>query len=426
MKKLGLLSVATAVAIAGLGTSAFAKPAEEAIKGVDVSGYVRYRFTNDAGTENDGTGGQDAKSSSQGHEYKTVLTIKSKVNDSVTAKIKMAGANTVNDESGDADPVQANIKEANFIMSLGGNTVIAGKQGLPTPFADPADQQGTGVVAVVPMGGVTLAAGWFDNHDGVSMYKDTIDGTVSTYDLVDADGNSPTRDIKGNNITAIAALGAAGGINYAAWYAIVSENMVLDENNATAAASAGAAAMNINVNGTFGGIKVELNHASVAYSVDQTVKDVYGNNSALTPTQDRVVVSGDFGGITAAAAVVMTGDDGGDVTLGDTDASANFALEQASCSALAGATFTYVGVGTQAAGLNVNLDYVMGSGVGSFGGKTMNPTAKDVDVAEAKLSVAYPMSPNFKISGYYSTLTAEQGTYKDNNDEIRVELLYTF
>ena len=108
MKKLGLLSVATAVAIAGLSTSAFAKPAEEAIKDVDVSGYVRYRFTNDAGTDNTGATAatKDTTSSSQGHKYKTVLKIKSKVNDSVTANIKLAGENEVTDATGDADPDQ--------------------------------------------------------------------------------------------------------------------------------------------------------------------------------------------------------------------------------------------------------------------------------------------------------------------------------
>jgi hypothetical protein len=343
MKKLVKISLAAAVAVAGLSTTASAKSMEESIKGVDFSGYVRYRYTN---------GADNAES----HAYKTVFKVKSKVNDSVNAFIKVANESAVNDASGDADPTHAAVKCANFQFNVGGNTVIVGKQGLQTPFAALSDQQGTGIVAIAPMGAVTLAGGWYFNTDATAG----IGGA----------------DIGGINIAALAAMGKAGAVNYSAWLADVSN---------------AATAINLNVAGTVGAVNLELNHASVDYDG--------GNN----PTQTRVVASGKAGAATVAAGVVMTGDEGGDVTLGDVDASANFDLEDLSASATTDDTVIYVGVHAPVGATTVGLEYA---------------AADEADADETMLSVAYAMSKNFNISAF--------ATSGDMGDKTRLEVKYTF
>ena len=50
------ISLAASLALGALSTASFAQPLEEAIKGVDVSGYLRYRYTDDRYDNADHTG----------------------------------------------------------------------------------------------------------------------------------------------------------------------------------------------------------------------------------------------------------------------------------------------------------------------------------------------------------------------------------
>ena len=67
MKKIAKLSLATAVAVAGFST-ANAKPLEEAIKNVDLSGTVVYRYND----HNDGDDANPAGVDSTENYYKAV------------------------------------------------------------------------------------------------------------------------------------------------------------------------------------------------------------------------------------------------------------------------------------------------------------------------------------------------------------------
>ena len=59
------ISLAASLALGALSTASFAQPLEEAIKGVDVSGYLRYRYIDDrydnAGFNRDSLGGSNAR-----------------------------------------------------------------------------------------------------------------------------------------------------------------------------------------------------------------------------------------------------------------------------------------------------------------------------------------------------------------------------
>jgi hypothetical protein len=370
MRKLAKMSLVAAVAVAGMTTTSSAANLEDAIKGSTLNGYVRYRYTN------------KEKAGKEQNEYKIVATLKSKVNDNVTAKIKFAGAGTTTDASGDANPGVANVAEANFIFNLNGTTVIAGKQALATPFADPIDQQGTGVVAVQPLGAVTLAGGLFTNSDAKAMQSGTVAGALT-----------------GNNIFAIAALGKADMVNYAVWYAQVSEN-------GGAVADAGATAINANIKTAISGVNVEVNYATVDYTgkVGDTLND---------QDQTRVVVSGKVEDVTLAAGVVIAGKDGADVTLGDTDASANFAMEAFDATILKDTTAFYLAAGMPVGPVNAKIEYGTASEATGSGSK---------DASETKISVAYPMSKNFTVSAWMtSTADALEG-----KDASRIEVKYTF
>jgi hypothetical protein len=400
MKKFAKMSLVAAVAVAGLNTTSSAAPLTEAIKNTDLSGYIRYRYTN--GAEN-----------TESNEYKTVFTVKSKVNDVVTAKVKIAGAAATTDASGDADPDTTAVKEANFIMNLGGATVIAGKQALATPFADGADQQGTGIVAVKPMGAVTLAAGWYTNSDASSAYNGLIQQNAGG----DAENEN---DIGGNNIAAVAAIGKAGVLDYALWYAQVSESPLTiheDAVLASAAAAAGATAINLNLSAAVGPVNVELNHASVDYSLNDVAKTVANE---LNHTQTRVVVSGKAGPATVAVAYATTGEDGGNVTLGDTDAKANLVLEEVSASAIADASVMFASVSMPVGPVTASVAYVAASNDDPASAGTLN------DATEMKVSLAYAMSKNFKISGFSTSGETTTGATTADLAMTRVEAKYSF
>lgn len=81
MRKISKISLVAAVAVAGFST-ANAQPLEEAIKNVDVSGSVVYRYDN---SHNEASGGNTTRGNGDSgiNKYKIGLNLSSKVNDYV-------------------------------------------------------------------------------------------------------------------------------------------------------------------------------------------------------------------------------------------------------------------------------------------------------------------------------------------------------
>lgn len=75
--KLAKISLAAAVALGALSTASFAQPLEEAIKGVDVSGYLRYRYNDDRYSDKNNV--KDASETSATHQYKVKADFKTPV-----------------------------------------------------------------------------------------------------------------------------------------------------------------------------------------------------------------------------------------------------------------------------------------------------------------------------------------------------------
>ncbi|RXJ75795.1 hypothetical protein CRV03_11270 [Arcobacter sp. F155] len=200
MKKFAKMSLVAALAIAG--TAASAQPLAEAIKNVDVSGTVAYRYNDyedqaqGKKSENNAALASD-RSDSATNNYKIAVNLKSKVNDDVTANTRFiigsetdaAILGTSND--GDANP-SVNLTEVNFTYTGIANTAITlGKQGIATPWTISRDamgdeQTGTGILAQYSAGPVTLVGAYFNQTNFDAAETSTTlatDGSENIYVL---------------------------------------------------------------------------------------------------------------------------------------------------------------------------------------------------------------------------------------------------
>lgn len=207
MKNMIKMSLVAAVAVAGLSSNVAAKPLEEAIKDVDVSGSVLYRY-HIVNNDNTATSG-DSKT----NYYKIASTVKSKINDTVTASVRIvagssrAGIQGLNDSTTADTSLNFTATQANFTVKTDAATIIAGKQGLATPWTvaldnDGSEQYGTGLVALIPAGPVTVAAAAFNQTN-----------------LDDKVGNGT------ETVSTIGVMGKAGPVSFDAWYLDVQDTL---------------------------------------------------------------------------------------------------------------------------------------------------------------------------------------------------------
>lgn len=175
MRKISKISLVAAVAVAGFST-ANAQPLEEAIKNVDVSGSVVYRYNNSDNQAN--TPSDQAET----NNYKIGLNLSSKVNDYVkfNSRFIVGSANdggfaSLNSSKGNRNAQNSGDKQADVTLSNAyfgftaiPNTVVnVGKQGLTTPYTVAVDingneQTGTGILALSTFGPITAGAGYFN------------------------------------------------------------------------------------------------------------------------------------------------------------------------------------------------------------------------------------------------------------------------
>ncbi|PRM96994.1 hypothetical protein CJ667_06390 [Aliarcobacter cryaerophilus] len=201
MRKISKISLVAAVAVAGFST-ANAQPLEEAIKGVDVSGSVVYRYNNYDNSLNR-TGGQ-----TENNNYKIGLNLSSKVNDYVkfnsrfivgdSKSADFAKLDSKKDQTGDAQ-ADVTLSNAYFGLTAIPNTVVnIGKQGLTTPYTVAVDingneQTGTGILALSTFGPITAGAGYFNAtnlHDsGNGAFNSNKSGVTVDHKEVIKNGN---------------------------------------------------------------------------------------------------------------------------------------------------------------------------------------------------------------------------------------------
>ena len=228
MKKIAKISLVAAIAVAGF-TTANAQPLEEAIKNVDVSGSVVYRYND---WNNDKSG---ATKDASDNNYKIGLNLSSKVNDDVKFNSRFLVADMANagnfapldtSNSGDAN-VNTQLSQANFSYTgLKNTTVTVGKQGLNTPYTtgvmiDENEQTGTGILALSTVGPVTLGAGFFnqtnlgESGDVLPTTKTTTDNGVEIGATESARRNSQNGS---SDIAVVAAIATFAPVTIDAWY----------------------------------------------------------------------------------------------------------------------------------------------------------------------------------------------------------------
>jgi len=235
MRKISKLSLIAALAVTGFST-ANAKPLEEAIKDVDVSGSVVYRYQNNDNAANN--------TSESNNYYKVGLNLSSKVNDfaKFNSRFLVSGVNsglarlgtqkvTIKEDPNDPDSKdiviegfdlnpEVTLSHAYFGLTAIKNTTInVGKQGITTPWttavdAGGNDYTGTGALALSTWGPVTLAAGYFnqtnlDEATDAKMFNLDKNKFVDVKDIIAGS----------EDIAVLGAIGKFGPIDVDLWYA---------------------------------------------------------------------------------------------------------------------------------------------------------------------------------------------------------------
>ncbi|PRN00461.1 major outer membrane protein [Aliarcobacter cryaerophilus] len=220
MRKISKISLVAAVAVAGFST-ANAQPLEEAIKNVDVSGSVVYRYNNYDNQQ------PTPSNQTETNNYKIGLNLSSKVNDYVKFNSRFivgsatngdfaslnSSRGTTSNPSGDKQ-ADVTLSNAYFGFTAIPNTVVnVGKQGLTTPYTVAVDingneQTGTGILALSTFGPITAGAGYFN----ATNLADSGNGAAVTAD-------HKTIIENGNDMYVATVQGDLDFVKLEAWYA---------------------------------------------------------------------------------------------------------------------------------------------------------------------------------------------------------------
>jgi hypothetical protein len=409
MKKIAKLSLVAAVAVAGL-TTANAQPLEEAIKNVDVSGSVVYRYND---YKNDGDVANNvAEASSTDNNYKVALNLASKVNDDVKFNSRFLvadadgafAATALNTQGGtDANP-GVTLSHAYFgYTGLQNTTVNVGKQGLTTPWtvaidSDGNEQTGTGALALSTVGPVTLAAAYFNQTNlqlGDSYLGNKSNTTTRTKVSSLLDGSE--------DIVTVGVIGVAGPATLDAWYLDLADRF--DTYTAGAKASFDVS-----------GIKLGTEARYASLNLDDSIATTDNNMAKIVLTADAGLVDGKI-------AYAMTDKEGG-LTALDNDATTTLLGWSLTSNGKADADYWQAVLGFDIlSNLNLSANY----------GNLQYVTSATTDVEEEEIyaQLLYKMSKNLTTYVRYGTYTNEEttaGTTVDRNDDVRgrLQVEYTF
>lgn len=409
MKKIAKLSLVAAVAVAGF-TTANAQPLEEAIKNVDVSGSVVYRYND---YSNDVVGGESA----QTNNYKIGANLSSKVNDDLKFNSRFivgnpnnAGfaqlgntanntpANLANNTADLADTdtnAEVSVSHVNFAYTgIKNTTVTAGKQGLATPWtvaidSDGNEQTGTGILAMTTVGPVTLAGAYFNQTN--------LDQSGDNVALFNVNGEGD------EDIATAGAITTLGPVTLDAWY--------LDAQDRFDSYTVGAKAAT-----ELSGVKLGADARYV--SLDRENVDV--DNSVA-----KIVLTADAGLIDGKLAYATTDKEGGATAL-DNDATTTLLGWSLTANNKADADYIQAVLGFDILS-NLNLS-------ANYGNVEYSKSATvDAEEEEVYAQLLYKMSKNLSTYVRYGTYTKEEttiasGTTTDKNDDVRgrLQVEYTF
>lgn len=423
--KLVKLSLVAALA-AGAFSVANATPLEEAIKDIDVSGVLRYRYESGRFGKDLNLRNGNLDESKQNHQYRAQVNFSGAIADNFKAFVQLDynaadggyGANSVSNTKTSLNVRQLYLTYTNEDVAT---SVILGKQQLNTIWTDNAIDGlvGTGVKVVNnSIDGLTLAAFAID-----SVNTDEQGGGIEqTGTNGNLDENSPYLDWS-QNIYGAAAIGSYevfnGQLNPQLWLAYMTDNAFLY-------------ALDVAYNTTiFDGVNWTLEGAYLGNSLDNTLDDYAGGaaNGNFFGLRGSVEVNGwdaTLGGLYYGkkdkVTITVLEDQG---NIGSLLAGEEIFYTQGS--QLHGSQgrniFGYVKAGyTFNETVRVGADFVYG------GTKTESNTyVGGGDKLEAVARVSYKYSPKLNFSAWYSYVNVDS----DNNGEgdhnaVRLQALYKF
>lgn len=444
MKKIAKLSLVAAVAVAGL-TTANAQQLEDAIKKVEVSGSVVYRyndFNNDttAKTVNGkttGTGGakNDVNTKNNGtdsfsdNNYKVGVNLAAPVNDFVKFNSRFLVANDAGDfaagglstqDSGDSN-VDVELSNAYFgFTGIKNTTINAGKQGLTTPWTvatqiDGNEQTGTGILALSTIENVTLAGAYFNQTNlGTSGYL--------------AGNNDKTGS---QDIATAGTIVAVGPVTLDAWYADMQETF--DTYTLGAKASTELAGITFGADARYTSLQLDRNFAETAYITGKTLSfnDLDKNNLSSNIHDDnslaKLTLTAKAGILSGKAVYGKTGKDGG-LTALDNDASTTLLGWAVTPNGKADADFYQLVAAVDILPeLNlsanyVTVDYTSDSSVTKSANNNVTDWSKtSVNEEEIYAQLTYKMSKNLSAYvryGVYSQDTAAHEGNRENSEHV--------
>jgi len=428
MKKIAKISLVAAVAVAGL-TTANAQPLEEAIKNVDVSGSVVYRYND---YHNDATTNGVPNASTQTNNYKVGLNLSSKVNEDVKFNSRFLVASETGDfgslkyDNGatNADNADINVgvtlSHANFAYTgLKNTTVTVGKQGLATPYtvaiqADGNEQTGTGALALSTVGPVTLGAAYFNQ---TNLNKST-DAVLNKTKLFDATTSASQLDGSGD-IAAVAAIATFGPATVDAWY--LNFDNTFDTYTVGAKVANKVAGIDLTADARYASLTFDKATATALRPAISATSAVEDSNSIA-----KLVLTADAGLIDGKLAYAKTGKDGG-LTALDNDANTTLLGWSLTANGKADADYVQAVLGIDIlSNLNLSANY------GNLKYSELANSTTDVEEEEVYGQLLYTMSKNLTTYVRYGTYTkdttpAGAATTKNYDDTRgRLQVKYTF
>ncbi|EPB4964378.1 major outer membrane protein [Campylobacter coli] len=417
--KLVKLSLVAALA-AGAFSVVNATPLEEAIKDIDVSGVLRYRYeTSNEWSDINGVAQNEGSgiSGKQDHKYRAQLNFSGAIADNFKAFVQLDynaqdggygtnnGSTTRSYEAANSSTLNVRQLYLTYTDENVATSVILGKQQLNTIWTDNAIDGlvGTGVKVVNnSIDGLTLAAFAVDSYNSDEQGGEL--GKVLNFD---------------ENLYGAAAIGSYevfnGQLNPQLWLAYMTDNAFF---------YAVDAAYNTTI---FDGVNWTLEGAYLGNSLDNERKDLgngNGNFFALNGSievngwdatlgglyygkKDKATVTviedqGNLGSLLAGEEIFYTN---GSKLNGDSDTGRNiFGFVKA------GYTFNET--------VRVGADFVYG------GTKTENRSGGDK--LEAVARVDYKYSPKLNFSAFYSYVNVDKDTDSTHHDAVRLQALYKF
>ena len=384
------LSLAALVAMGSMSVASASTDLSEAIKGVTIGGFLRYRGTE----KNIKTDGNDNHVNTTTNEYKAVLNMNIKASDTMTVHSRLVYLDsfTSNNSADNGKPFV--VQEAYLNYKANGLNVKAGRQAPVTPLTDHDDDYANGVLASYTMSGITGVAAYFN-------------------EISNAGGNTKP-GATSQNLGVLAVVADIKPVKVQAWYYNLSDTNDKDD----VKGKDGKDGYFIEAGANVGPAAVKAQYISAKGNADGAKRQKF---FALAATGKVDVAS-------VTAAYLNFGKDGSNVTMGTKNADKQIAagdiLEDViqqdgtnlqdgwGAALIASAKFGAIKAGVQY--VHATSDFV-------DGGQTTKLNEYDLDLA-----YAYTKKLNF--SGYYAVLKTdvEDSPADLTQNEFRFEAKYKF